>query len=354
MTEKSSTWPISRRAKVFNYSEAEADLEELKATSEEILSLIQIILQRLDGATLIFDSVDECLDTQDFFYCLAKATNCIPCSHATLQPTGTTNTKVALFCRPDLHVPRALLERAFCIQLASRHNLTDIEAFIHSNLQDLADDDLLGWHINLGSVATSASIRANGMFLWARLLIEYLRCDTFTTQDRMDALFSLNNFEGLDRLYGAILQKLHQRLPANGRLTVYKAFAWVAGAFRPLLIGEFGSAITIASGRNTSSGNMNPNIEQALTRISGALLELAANHTVRFIHPSVREYLCGRSLERYTSPCVHFCLNATQIQLQLADLCSIYVLERVPPGPLSGCPHITPNRAETITRYPFL
>ncbi|KAL9092252.1 MAG: hypothetical protein Q9165_004426 [Trypethelium subeluteriae] len=292
------------------YPAAEADLEELKATNDEILNLIQIILQRSEGVTLVFDGVDECSDTQDFFYLLAKATNCTPssrdgsldqsCSRVNWQSTETTNTKVVLFSRPDLHVPRVLFERAFRIQLASRHNVADIKAFIHSSLQDLVDDALLGCHIDLRSVTGSVSSRADGMFLWARLLIEYLRCDTFTPQDRMEALFSLNNFEGLDRLYGAILQKLHQRLPANGRLTVQKAFAWVAGAFRPLLIDEFEIAIVVVPGRNTSGGNAISNIEQALIRMSGALLELAADRTVRFVHPSVKS-LDLKKLENITA-----------------------------------------------------
>ncbi|KAI9666614.1 MAG: hypothetical protein M1821_004550 [Bathelium mastoideum] len=346
------------------YPEAEANLEELKATYDETLSLIQIILQRSEGVTLVFDGVDECLDTQNFFDCLAKATDCIPCprdepayqycSRVNQQSPKSANIKVALFCRPDLHVPRVFFERASHIQLASQHNVTDIEAFIQYSLQGLVDDALLGCHIDLRSVSASVSSRANGMFLWARLLIEYLRCDTFTPQDRMEALLSLNNFEGLDRLYGAILQKLHQRLPANGRLTVHKAFAWVAGAFRPLLIDEFKVAIAIVSGRNTSSGYMISNIEQALIRMSGALLELAADRTVRFIHPSVREYMCESSLNRHISPCVHFRLNNIQVQLQLADLCLVYILEQLPPGPLSGSSQLTPDRAQIITAYPFL
>ncbi|CZR62722.1 uncharacterized protein PAC_12619 [Phialocephala subalpina] len=224
----------------------------LGATKDEVLSLITIILQRLDGMTLVFDG-----------------------------DPGSTNSRIVLFCRPDLDIPRVLFDKASRIRLSSQHNLADITAFMLYNLERLVDDGLLECHIDLRSLATSVLSRADGMFLWIRLLIDYLR-NTFTLDDRMDVLSNPIHLEGLDQLYHATLQRLQQRLPVNARETVQSAFAFVAGALRPLHVDEFRAAITIAPNKNASSKNTIPNIEHVLTRMSGALLELASDCTYSF------------------------------------------------------------------------
>ena len=345
------------------YPDAEA---ELAATKDEILSLIKIILQRLDGMTLVFDGVDEISDTDDFSNYLVQATSCASGGHdsLTLQsgleaPTSIfqyprpMRTKIALFCRPDLSIPKSLLQRAFCIQLNSEHNLVDITAFMYSCIQGLVDEELLEDHVNPSRIVSSISSRADGMFLWAKLLIDYLRCETFTPEDRMEALDNLISLEGLDRLYHAILQNLQERLPAKGRATVRRAFAWVAGALRPLHIDEFKLAIAIAPDEKRSTVRTIPNIEQALTKMSGSLLELASNGVVHFIHPSVRDYLYGQSPDCDVLPRFDFGLQITQTQLQLSDLCLIFILQHGPIGPLSGSADITPDRTVVTNQYPF-
>jgi hypothetical protein len=337
---------------------------ELGATKGEVLSLITIILQRLNRVTLVFDGVDECSDTQDFFDCLVEVTSSNSCprkgrpersrlqvASGIWQDHGSTKSKVVLFCRPDLDVPRELFDKAPRIQLSSQHNLADITAFMLYNLERLVDDGLLECHIDLPSLATSVSSRADGMFLWIRLLIDYLR-DTLEPDDRMDALSNPIHLEGLDQLYHAILQRLQQRLPAKARETVQRAFACVAGALRPLHVDEFGTAITITSNKNASSKSTIPNIEHVLTRMSGALLELASDCTVRFIHPSVRDYLHGRRVGEVS--CLGFGLERTQTQLHLANLCVIYILERIAAGPLSGSAKVTADRTMTHACYPLL
>jgi hypothetical protein len=315
---------------------------ELGATKDEVLSLITMIPQRLDGVTSVFDGVDDCSDTQDFFECLVDVTSSNSClqngcpdwhrqvASGIWQDPGSTKSKVVLFCRPDLYILRELLDKAPRIQLSSQHNLADITAFILYNLEHLVDDGLLEYHIDLPSLATSVSRRADGMFLWIRLLIDYLR-DTLEPDDRMDALSNPIHLEGLDQLYHAILQRLQQRLPAKARETVQRAFACVAEALRPLHVDEFGSTITIAPNKNASSKNTIPNIEYVLTRMSGALLELAGDCTVRFIHPSVRDYLHGRHIGEVS--CFSFGLERTQTHLYLANLCVIYISERIATGP---------------------
>ncbi|OCL05745.1 hypothetical protein AOQ84DRAFT_322474, partial [Glonium stellatum] len=194
---------------VNSYPYADAHLE---ATKDSILGLLNMVLQRLGGATLIFDGVDECADTQGFFHCISKATeNAIDNTDGPIKtqraqartdiwaPTKTMLSKVALFSRPDLKVPRAFVTQAACIQLRPHQNLTDISAFVSSRLQQLIDEGLMEEHIDLARMARSAAGRADGMFLWAKLLINYLECDAFTCEDRVGALNNLVLFEGLDQ-----------------------------------------------------------------------------------------------------------------------------------------------------------
>lgn len=332
---------------------------ELTATRDDILCLIRFITQRLKRGTFIFDGVDECADPQDFFQCLREATSSrqtidpqCPLPIGTLRPITSKwiiDCKVVLFSRPDLRIPNNVLDQSSCIQLNPLQNSGDIRLFLHERLQELVDDGLLMQQGCADTTIEAVSARSDGMFLWVRLLLDYLQCDALSYKDRTDALNNLVLFEGLDQLYHAILQKLHQTLPAAGKRTVGRAFQWVAGAGRPLRIDEVAVAITSTFNEAISEHNVIPNLEIALTRISGSLLELTSDRTVRFVHASVSEYLYGNPRSTFG-----FGLQRAATQSALGTLCLSYLYICVPTGPLSGSTDIAPSRQAIRSQFPLL
>jgi hypothetical protein len=111
---------------------------------------------------MIFDGIDECADQCEFFARLEEMDyTCKNCS-------------LALFSRPTIRLPRRFKQDYFCIDLKTTQNLEDICCFLRPKIRELVDDEVLAPNAHIEDIVTKISNRANGMFLWATLFIEYL------------------------------------------------------------------------------------------------------------------------------------------------------------------------------------
>lgn len=339
-------------------------IEDLKATKQEVVSLINVILYRLDDVFLIFDGVDECSDTEDFFGCLREATVSYPVAgSSTTNKTcrtengGTvlgTRLKVALFSRPDLKIPREQERKASWVKLQPDQNFLDIRTYFSQNLLELVDEQLITQSSAPQQLAHSLSQRADGIILWAKLLIEFIKCDTFSPQERLELMNDTIMLEGLEQLYHAILQKLQRNLPTRAREKIRKAFTWAIGGVRPLSVTELTDAMTLPMNTEDSkTGYPIPNIEGVLTRVSGGLLEVVSDRTVRLAHTSVKEYLLSKPMNPMHS-IIDFKFDEAQVHLDLARACLYYIGSIVPSGSLSGTPDVTAGKELIIAKYPLI
>lgn len=352
-------------ASLILYPEGPSDSSgQLTASLEEILSVLRHLLAIFDHSTLIFDGIDECADQSEFFRCLQDITSIIwssqddahvcldkacPDNEACLACTSAT-CKVVLSSRPTIRIPRFVSSRCTQLRLRSEQNLNDIIAYLYPRMQDLIDEGLLDESLDSLALSKRAANYANGMFLWATYLIEYLQCEALTIGDRVEALNNLVRLEGLDALYGAILRDCCLSLPTKARSYVGKAFRWVAGALRPMYIEEIGPVIFSSSkdiGNSTSSAVAN--LEDTLVKMSGALLEVASDRTVGFVHISMKEYLYYSPSNLNVPPPVEFRLQKGQVHRSIASYCLSYFNHRMPPEPLSGSSQMTAS-AELVAR----
>jgi hypothetical protein len=83
------------------------------------------------------------------------------------------------------------------------------------------------------------------MFLWVRLLVEYLHLPALTLRERLEAIRNLNRLEGADALYNAILEGLECQFAGRSRINVRRIFQWVARARRPLHVDELRVAVSV-------------------------------------------------------------------------------------------------------------
>jgi len=176
------------------------------------------------------------------------------------------------------------------------------------------------------------------------LLMEYLHSDLLSVEDRFDALNDLVFLEGLDKLYSMILHRIRQSQPERARRTIKRIFHWVAGSTRPLLLSELQCAFAISARGSVPEVDKN-----TLSRISGALLEVAPDEAVRFVHTSVKDYL-----EAGKEVISDFYLPRGESQRYIALSCLIYLVHHVVPGPLSGSPQVTADRGHQLQKYPLL
>jgi hypothetical protein len=318
---------------------------QTSATANEVSSVLQMILRQTMPIILVFDGIDECSDADLFFRCICEITK------------EASQVSLVFFSRPNIKLPQYLCDGSYHIELRGSQNLSDMTCFLTPKITDLLNTGALG---KVGALTAKENvhkiaIRANGMFLWASLFLEYLQSPALTIREKWDALENLNRLEGLDALCSRILDSLNQRYHGKARTNIKRVFQWVAHSFRPLHIVELNNALDTPLDRAITPEDLIPNFEESLGLISGALLEVTTDRTVRFIHLSIMEFLTGISSERFDNFNAHgFDLQTNSSHRHLAASCLSYFCNTVPADPLSGSASITPDAVFQKSKLPFL
>jgi len=313
----------------------------LKSSDEDVADMLRLMLQVGGQCLLVIDGLDECDQPDAHLMALMKL------AESSLQ------TRIAIFSRPSVLLPRSLDSKSLILDLKSTHNSNDITSFLRPQIRDLLE--LYGFlDLNeLAEVVKNTLLRAEGMFLWARLLMSYLRSPSLTNRDRQDAIENLCRLEGLDSLFSAILENLAKSLSGKAKENVKKLFGWVTVAARPLKPQELAAAVGIPLDRASTSHDNIPQLERFIGVMSGALLEIGTNGTVRFAHLSVRDFLT--SARSGPSPAKsEFEISPLQVHLRVAYACLSYLHHTVPSEPLSGSSQVIPDPDHQRKRFPVL
>ncbi|RGP69068.1 nacht domain-containing [Fusarium longipes] len=125
-----------------------------------------------------------------------------------------------------------------------------------------------------------------GMFLYARLVVDYLASNVFFSGDEMKE--SVNQLpQELAEFYQRILSQILSRLDPRSVDRIRCVLGWIAFAKRPLKKTELLSAVTFSSG-DIQVSRLAP---QYILDICGTLVEENRDTTLTFIHSSVKEFL---------------------------------------------------------------
>ncbi|KAL9077530.1 MAG: hypothetical protein Q9157_003359 [Trypethelium eluteriae] len=317
------------------------------ASNLEIKELLNITLGQTDQVVLLLDGIDECADTRGLSSSL-ESVGLISSKHA-----------IAFFGRPTVTLPKRLSEFMLAITLKNEQNLEDIRRYLRQPISDMIDDGTLPEEIQVESTVEKISNRANGMFLWASLFIEYLSlaAPALTMSQRRYVIENLSRLEGLDTLFGEIMKALSHKYSGEARLNIQHLFQWVVCSLRPLLVVELNCAMTVPLDRKLKSDDGFGNLSHSLSGLSGALLEVAPDETVRFIHLSAREYFQhwkpqDSSTSDSTSSFASF--YDFDASIYCSAVCCSYVLHTVGVGPLSGTGHTSLDEQALAHQYPLL
>ncbi|KAF2828766.1 hypothetical protein CC86DRAFT_404655 [Ophiobolus disseminans] len=315
------------------------------ASDAEIRALLKLYLHRWPTTTLVFDGVDECLDYDIFLRELSEL-------------VSNTNCKILLACRPTVTVGSNF--RGFdssIVQLQDADNIRDIESYVRPEIRKLFSARKLDSDDSLENIVASICTRSGSMFLWASLMITYLGSDFLSPQDRHDAITELNKFEDLDRLYSRILHSVRKQCKGGKAWTnVQRLFQWVITSSRPLQSSELRTALAVEQGKPVSTRHYLPHFDLAVRKMSGALMEVAPDSTVRFIHLSVLEFLTaavdplgdvqsgGTSLLKYNAGISH-CV--------LASACLSYLMHTFPGQALGITSREQAESQKLLKKYPL-
>jgi hypothetical protein len=196
----------------FSFALNESSTGQLISTKEELVELLEVCGSSRD-ITIVLDGIDECLHYEELIRDLGKMFK-------------TSTTKLLLFSRPHVSCISQLTHEQRRLAVGA-HNSADISLFIDRRLSDMialrqlppaSDRDKLQTHLELG---------AGGMFLWARLMFDYLGIRSVSRQQRYQTILDIRHPEGLDRMYDRIVEMIRQ-YPEPDRILAERVIGLIA------------------------------------------------------------------------------------------------------------------------------
>jgi hypothetical protein len=250
---------------------------QLKASDEDIEQVLRLLLRQFP-TYLVFDGIDECIDHGTF---LSKL--CEICQ--------TSDTRALLLSRPNLVFPlRYRLGRNWAVHLSMTHNSPDIRLFLADAFLTLTDEGLFGQLPLAEASLDEVMQRADGMFLWARLLVNFLESPALTPQERHTTISEINLLEGIERLYSGILSTLTKAFPKE-RQVAANIFKWVFAALYPPTVVSLHTALAVTPGHGMADSGYIPDFENSIPRLTCSLVEVRKSKRVGFIHTSFNEFI---------------------------------------------------------------
>jgi hypothetical protein len=188
------------------------------------------------------------------------------------------DSKAIFLSRPTVNVPTPWLGRSRAtscvVKLNADDNRKDFEGFFDVELWRMVSNGLFTQRQGaISSLVPSLCRRANGMFLWARLLVRYLHSPALSPQRRMMVLENANLLEGLEGLYGGILALLAEGYDHNQTMVV-SIFRWIHCAISPLTLRTLQIALAIVPGRRTDDANYLCNWPDCVPKMTEGLVEV--------------------------------------------------------------------------------
>ena len=256
-----------------------------RASDDEVLEMLSLLIRRLPGIVMVFDGVDECVNASRLLRTIHEVANCSTC-------------KVLVLGRPNITFPQAYKTR-WRIDPKLGSNLNDIRLYLMSEVGSLLEEVTIAGHLSRVEIANIIADRCGSMFLFAKLMVGYLQSPALSSTQRLEEIRNLTLVEGLESMYERVIRSLTTRF-AKEKDVVYHIFRFLVVAACPLKITEIRTILSMTPGKGTEDRNCIENLESSIPLMCEALVEVSMNGTVRFVHSSVKEFLIS-SAEREKS-----------------------------------------------------
>lgn len=225
------------------------------------------------------------------------------------------NVKILISSRDEHDVSRLLGSRADVIRLHDK-NGRDVEQYVRKRTDRWLRTLDLRYHIELElrQLLSSIASKAEGMFLYARLVLDDIESQSNVEQIRREAKDLPN---GLKEAYGRILTRIDQDLGIQQSKEARTILAWVACSSVPLTKHEIQLAVAVKNGFDPSKG-----VQETLLNViqrCGPIIEFQ-DDAVQFVHFTAKEYLMSEQSERY--------LDIVRCNINVAMTCMNYLASK--------------------------
>lgn len=306
---------------------------QLTASREEVVDLAELTMKCIDGAYIVLDALDECDSCDELLLKLRRI--------GEIQ-----GVRMAMFSRHTVTDLPKQIAGVVSLPIELR-NETDIKSYLRSGVAALQRKNLLSMQINLDETAETLTRRADGMFLWARLLITYLNSPALYPAERKQAINKVGTPEGLRIMFERIIA-LIERSDKAMRRTARQSFLWLLFSQRQMLPDELESAFVPAEAIGDAEDWKIPDFENTVIRACAGFVERDPReatyegrrfHPFRFIHATVKEYLMSAEARQSSSKSVRSEVippQCTDAHAEIATICLRYLTLQMPAQPLSG------------------
>ncbi|CAG9942522.1 unnamed protein product [Clonostachys rosea f. rosea IK726] len=311
-------------------------ISDTRASEHELIDTIQLCLKEVPRSNFILDGIDECSNDTKLlknikFWC------------------DTTSVKIILLSRPDVSSLRKTISPTSTITMIDSTLGRDICRYLTPEFDDFRDEGLLPKDADIEMLARHLGKRAEGMFLWARVMIEYLASPALSKRQRLEIIME-DTPGGLDRLedlYCRIQDRI-DALDGPSRQLAQKALVWIAHT--RLTLSELSEAITDEDWGPDRDEDSN-HFEHAVIVSCRGIIEKRSNGIFRYIHLTAREFAQNgpqRSGRQALIPHIHIA------KAKIVQYCVGYFNKRIPANPLSGHLGVNADVDITIERWPLL
>ncbi|KAH0498290.1 hypothetical protein TgHK011_005547 [Trichoderma gracile] len=240
---------------------------------------------------IVFDGLDECDDST-----VSRVVKFLDKLVATASSSGATILKVLICAQMTPAVAKVVKkkrqislsdERVHLNKAIQDYTLRRINAIrpILSQLR-VTDEDI-------ASLASQITGKADGMFLWAKLVMEFISKNFFYSRDEILEAASKLPRE-LGKFYGRILSQIMANFDERSVQRISSVLSWISFAKRPLRCPELLSALTF----DTRHEEVNELVPAYILDRCEPLIQKQADSSYAFLHVSVREALIAHSQSR--------------------------------------------------------
>lgn len=311
-----------------------------KASGNEITDTISGCLPYLPDLYFVFDAIDECSHSDRLIRQLEEW-----CASSSL--------KVVVLSRPDVASLRRRVPKESRIVLGGAQVDADIASYLEMEVGTLVQERLLSEDVDQAGIVSHLVGRAEGMFLWARLIIGYLNGPAMTRAQRLATIMERNT-EGLDQLeemYKRIETRINSMDPHSKSLSS-KSLMWVAHV--RVSPEELKEAL-YPGGWDMDPRGVSEQFEHAVIVVCGGLVEKASQPTdcFRYIHLTALEFVRHRASRLLNDTVDPLIPNESVSKALIATRC-IYLLQTIPQHPLSGRLGQAASSVTLLSQWPLL
>ncbi|OCL03838.1 hypothetical protein AOQ84DRAFT_137126 [Glonium stellatum] len=302
---------------------------QMVASKNELAELLRVFSTYIGRYYIVLDGIDECRDNSALVQDLLKLKQ-------------DSQIMILLFSRPNV---ASLFQTIPTEQhiFVGRKTSRDIEVYLSKQVNLLQEQNLLPSTANTGKLVSHLVTGADGMFLWARLMVSFLKSPALSRAQRVEAIKRVTLPEGLESMYDRISDLIGQGYQAEQHFAK-QIIIWLTFTIRRLTVQELQEATASTNMEESEPEDIQEFIQRVVMTCAGLvepeeMYSPAHGRTssfFRFIHLSAKEYYASQENFTISSNKKSFSITPWNCHIEITRRCLYFLTYKLPAQPLQG------------------